>query len=111
MAGVRAQAELLARATRLADAVTRRSGCAGLNGLDFIARDGVPFPIEVNPRYSASMELVKRARTCSLFALHRDACDGRLPAAGPRPPACSARPSSTRAADVVMGALAAWVAT
>ena len=42
----------------------------GLNGLDFVARDGVPYPIEVNPRYSASMELVERATARSLFAIH-----------------------------------------
>ena len=45
------QAELLVRATALADAVTEAFGLRGLNGLDFVARDGVPLPIEVNPRY------------------------------------------------------------
>ena len=73
------QAELLVRATALADAVTEAFGLRGLNGLDFIARDGVPLPIEVNPRYSASMELVERATGSSLFAIHADACAGRLP--------------------------------
>lgn len=73
------QVELLARATALAEAVTAAFGLRGLNGLDFIARDGLPFPIEVNPRYSASMELVERATGCSLFAIHATACGGRLP--------------------------------
>jgi uncharacterized protein len=73
------QAELLARAAALADAVTAAFGLRGLNGLDFIARDGVPIPIEVNPRYSASMELVERAMGVSLFTIHVDACAGRLP--------------------------------
>ena len=44
----------------MADAVTRDFGLVGLNGIDFIARAGVPWPIEVNPRYSASMELLER---------------------------------------------------
>jgi hypothetical protein len=73
------QAELLARAAALAQAVTEAFGLRGLNGLDFVARDGVPLPIEVNPRYSASMELVERATGSSLFAIHADACEGRLP--------------------------------
>ena len=54
-------AELVAAASALAGAVVRELGLVGVNGIDFIARDGVPVPIEVNPRYSASMELVERA--------------------------------------------------
>jgi predicted ATP-grasp superfamily ATP-dependent carboligase len=79
------QPELLGRATALARAVTATFGLRGLNGIDFIARDGVPFPIEVNPRYSASMELVERGTGVSLFRVHEEACAGRLgdaPAAG-----------------------------
>jgi predicted ATP-grasp superfamily ATP-dependent carboligase len=73
------QAELLVRATALANAVTDAFGLRGLNGLDFVARGGVPLPIEVNPRYSASMELVERATGSSLFVIHVGACEGRLP--------------------------------
>jgi uncharacterized protein len=73
------QAEVLVRATALAVAVTEEFRLRGLNGLDFVARDGVPLPIEVNPRYSASMELVERATGSSLFAIHAGACEGRLP--------------------------------
>ena len=54
-------AEVAAAARALAHAVTEEFGLVGLNGLDFIAHDGIPYPIEVNPRYSASMELVERA--------------------------------------------------
>ncbi len=62
---------------------TRDFGLVGLNGIDFIARAGVPWPIEVNPRYSASMELLERRDGTPLFALHADACAGRLPHAPP----------------------------
>jgi predicted ATP-grasp superfamily ATP-dependent carboligase len=72
------EAELSRRAIELARSITRTFGLRGLNGLDFIARDGVPLPIEVNPRYSASMELVERATGLSLFRTHVDACAGRL---------------------------------
>ena len=80
------QGELLDRAAALAQAATEAFGLRGVNGLDFIARAGVPLPIELNPRYSASMELVERATGLSVFAAHADACDGRLPEA-PRPAA------------------------
>jgi predicted ATP-grasp superfamily ATP-dependent carboligase len=74
------QAELMARAAALATATTEAFGLRGVNGIDFIARGGVPYPIEVNPRYSASMELVERATGLCLFAIHVDACAGRLAA-------------------------------
>jgi predicted ATP-grasp superfamily ATP-dependent carboligase len=80
------EAELYRQAVGLARSLTRTFRLRGLNGLDFIARDGVPFPIEVNPRYSASMELVERAGAPSLFQTHVDACAGRLG----EPPAAAA---------------------
>jgi predicted ATP-grasp superfamily ATP-dependent carboligase len=66
-------------AQHIASEVTRVFGLVGLNGIDFIAREGVPYPIEVNPRYSASMELVERCSGASLFELHAQACRGTLP--------------------------------
>jgi predicted ATP-grasp superfamily ATP-dependent carboligase len=80
-----AEEELRPCAEALAAAVTRAYGLVGLNGIDFIARAGVPWPIEVNPRISASMELLERGAGLPLFALHAAACDGRLPIAPPRP--------------------------
>ena len=73
------EAELRARAEALAAAVTEEYGLVGLNGIDFIARDGVPFPLEVNPRVCASMELVERLGGPPLFPLHLRACRGALP--------------------------------
>jgi predicted ATP-grasp superfamily ATP-dependent carboligase len=81
-----AESGLLECARAMAEAVTGEYGLVGLNGIDFIARAGVPWPIEVNPRYSGSMELLERSAGISLFTLHRDACLGRLPVAPPRPP-------------------------
>ncbi len=71
--------ELVETSTRLAAAVTEEFGLLGLNGIDFISHDGVPYPIEVNPRYSASMELLERAHRLSLFEVHAEACRGSLP--------------------------------
>ena len=72
---------LLSGARALVAAVAEELGVVGVNGIDFIARGGVPYPIEVNPRYSASMELVERAYGVSVFGLHANACGaGVLPA-------------------------------
>jgi uncharacterized protein len=70
---------LLAAAAHLAQVVTEEFDLIGVNGIDFIARGGVPFPVEVNPRYSASMELVERAYGISVFGCHARACRGELP--------------------------------
>jgi len=71
---------LCARAIALAEAITRAFGLVGVNGIDFIARRGTPYPIEVNPRYTAAMELVERAYGLSIFDIHARACAGHLPA-------------------------------
>jgi uncharacterized protein len=71
--------ELLDRATALAAAVTRAFGLVGVNGIDFIARGGIPYPVEVNPRYTASMELSERHYGISIFAAHAGSVRGNLP--------------------------------
>ncbi len=72
---------LVAAACALAQAVAEELGVVGVNGIDFIARDGVPYAIEVNPRWSSSMELVERAYGLSVFGAHAAACEaGTLPA-------------------------------
>jgi predicted ATP-grasp superfamily ATP-dependent carboligase len=69
-----------ATAHAVAMAVARDYELIGLNNVDFIARDGVAYPVEVNPRWSASVELVERAHGFSMFGLHADACSrGTLP--------------------------------
>jgi predicted ATP-grasp superfamily ATP-dependent carboligase len=70
---------LVARATRLARAVTAAFGLVGVNGIDFVAQRGMPYAIEVNPRYTAAMELVERAYGLSIFDIHVRACAGALP--------------------------------
>ena len=74
------EAALLACGVELAAAVTQIFGLVGVNGVDFVARSGRPYPVEVNPRYTASMELVERAYGLSVFATHARACGGNLPA-------------------------------
>ena len=73
------QPKLMQVVGRLASAVTKEFGVRGLNGIDFIATGSVPWPIEVNPRYSASMELLERSEAMSIFQVHEQACGGVLP--------------------------------
>ena len=66
------------------DAFTRFFGLRGLNGMDFIAgpaQKGLPryFFLEINPRYTAAMELVEQATGLNLFSVHMDAMEGKLP--------------------------------
>jgi predicted ATP-grasp superfamily ATP-dependent carboligase len=71
---------LVDAACTLARAVSEEFGLAGVNGIDFVARDAHPYAVEVNPRWTASMELVERAYGLSVFAAHAAACaDGTLP--------------------------------
>ncbi len=51
-------------------------GLVGLFGIDFMERDGVPWPIEINPRYTASVEVVELALARPLLHWHRRVCEG-----------------------------------
>ncbi len=69
------------QANLLANVAADAFGLVGAGGVDFIAGRDVVHPIEVNPRWTASLELVERARGVSVFGLHADACrHGTLPA-------------------------------
>lgn len=73
-------ARVLADIRHIASLLTGRFALRGLNGIDFVLpSDGPLHLIEVNPRYTASMELVERAYGLSLFDLHLGACEGVLP--------------------------------
>lgn len=101
--------ELLDTAVRLAAVLTEDVGLVGLNGIDFIARRGVPYPIEVNPRYSASMELIERAHGLSMFQTHAEACQGRLPTSPPPPAAVEGKAIVFARYDVTLGSTRPWL--
>ncbi|HXM38967.1 MAG TPA: ATP-grasp domain-containing protein [Gemmatimonadales bacterium] len=104
---------LCARAIALAEVITREFGLVGVNGIDFIARRGTPYPIEVNPRYTAAMELVERAYGLSIFDIHARACTGNLPAfdlAGARHTSMATGKAILYArGDVVLGDTRPWL--
>lgn len=74
---------------RLGDVLTQFAGLRGLFGVDAVLRDGVPWPVEVNPRYTASVEVLEYATGLRALALHRRVFDPAAPAAPePRQTGC-----------------------
>jgi predicted ATP-grasp superfamily ATP-dependent carboligase len=65
---------VLESACATAHALAMDFGLVGVNGVDFIAQGGEAWPIEVNPRWSSSMELMERAYGVSVFGAHAAAC-------------------------------------
>jgi predicted ATP-grasp superfamily ATP-dependent carboligase len=61
---------------RLGSVLARGCGLRGLFGVDFILRDDRPWLVEVNPRYTASMEVIEYAQGLSLLDLHRQVFGG-----------------------------------
>jgi predicted ATP-grasp superfamily ATP-dependent carboligase len=106
--------QLADAARAMIEVVANEFSLIGVNGIDFIARDGVPFPIEVNPRWSSSMELVERAQGFSVFGAHVTACTGEgLPSFdlwGARQRSCATGKAIVFARrDVVIGDTRAWL--
>jgi len=56
--------------------LVKASGLRGLFGVDFVWEDGVPWLVEINPRYTASVEVLERATGRMLLAEHVASCLG-----------------------------------
>ena len=65
---------------RLGSTVSAEFDLQGIFGVDFIVNQDGVWTLEVNPRYTASVEVLERAAGFSGIQLHVDACEGR-----PRP--------------------------
>jgi predicted ATP-grasp superfamily ATP-dependent carboligase len=105
---------LVDRACAMASAVTASLGLVGVNGVDFVAAAGGAHPIEVNPRWSGSMELVERAYGLSMFGAHAAACArGELPVFEVREARRGARATGKAIlfarAGVTLGDTTAWL--
>jgi predicted ATP-grasp superfamily ATP-dependent carboligase len=50
-----------------------QAGLQGLFGIDFVLRDNIPWIVEVNPRYTASVEIVEYATGTKALAWHKQA--------------------------------------
>ncbi len=100
--------DVVPHAVALVDAVAAEFSLVGVGSIDVIASEHGLQPVEVNPRWSASMELVERARGISMFAIHADACvKGELPATvvnrSLEPPAIHGKAIVFARQDVVIG--------
>jgi len=70
----------LAKLRRIGELLASDFALVGLFGVDCILRDDEPLPIEVNPRYTASVEIHELAMRRSLLIDHIGACfEGRSP--------------------------------
>jgi predicted ATP-grasp superfamily ATP-dependent carboligase len=56
---------------QLGNALVQGTGLRGLFGVDFILRDDQSWPVEVNPRYTASVEVLEYAQQIPALMLHR----------------------------------------
>ncbi len=65
----------LATLRQLGDVLATTFGLRGLFGVDFMLRGGTPWPVEVNPRYTASVEVLEHATGLTALALHRAVFD------------------------------------
>lgn len=64
---------------RIGERLAANAGLRGLFGCDFIVEGNVPLLTEVNPRYTAAMELLDYQLQTSLVAQHIAACGLKLP--------------------------------
>ncbi len=72
--------QVLAKVRRMVNVITAKCGLIGVNGIDFLVTDeGNVLFLEVNPRYSSSMELYRKAYGLDIFGLHVEAFQNRLP--------------------------------
>jgi predicted ATP-grasp superfamily ATP-dependent carboligase len=60
---------------KLGATVAKGCGLRGLFGIDCMLRDGVAWPVEINPRYTASVEVLERATGTSALSLHAKVFD------------------------------------
>lgn len=66
----------------MGDCLGSQLGLRGLVGIDFIAAPGGPggstqfWPVEINPRYTASVEVLEAALGIAAVSLHATACTG-----------------------------------
>ncbi len=99
-------ASLAQKLGRLGQVLTSAFGLVGWFGVDFILCDDIPWPVEVNPRYTASVEIHELASRRALLCEHRRACDGgKMDAPEPSP---RGRPAVV--AKKIVYADRAWVA-
>jgi predicted ATP-grasp superfamily ATP-dependent carboligase len=103
------ESSLREQALRAAGLATSAFGLRGWNGMDFVLRRGELVPLEVNPRYTSSMELWDGPET-RLFAAHAEACRGRVEGDWlPRPPDVRGKAILFARRSVTVGDSSRWL--
>ncbi len=97
---------------RIGQVLAAAAGLRGLFGVDFVLRDTVPWPVEVNPRYTASVEVLEYATGLRALALHRGVFDpgAGVPVATQREPSVVGKAVLFARAPLVVPAEGAWEA-
>ncbi|HNS24722.1 MAG TPA: ATP-grasp domain-containing protein [Methanobacteriaceae archaeon] len=67
-----------ANIVELAEIVINRLGLVGSNGVDFIAKKGEVYVVEVNPRIQGTFECVEKSLGINMAKAHIEACKGRI---------------------------------
>ncbi len=78
---------------RIGNAIASGCGLRGLFGIDYVIADNVPYPVEVNPRYTASVEVIEHATWTAALALHANEFDSSLSLPEGPPPEKMSPPS------------------
>jgi predicted ATP-grasp superfamily ATP-dependent carboligase len=79
----RVPAPLMSRLHHLGNVFCSAFRLVGLFGVDFIWHDGEPWPVEINPRYTAAVEIFELALHRTLLSEHLRACGMDLAASHP----------------------------
>ncbi len=75
-----ASAEVAEQFVAIGSVLARQCDLVGLFGVDAIVNAAGVWPVEINPRFTASIEILERAHHFSAIALHVAACEkGDLP--------------------------------
>jgi len=72
---------VVGRCKGMVERVASHFNLVGSNGIDFvISREGVPYVIEVNPRFQGTLECVEKTLDVNIVKAHVEACvQGKLP--------------------------------
>lgn len=66
---------MLSQLRQIGEALSSAFGLVGLFGVDFIEHDDEPWPVELNPRYTASVEIFELTMHRPLLIEHLRACE------------------------------------
>jgi predicted ATP-grasp superfamily ATP-dependent carboligase len=83
-------AETLAMLDRIGRTLATEIGLQGLFGIDFVLDGETPWPVEINPRYSASVEILEEVTGIPLVGWHAGAFGVSPPVADVRRPEAEA---------------------